>query len=216
MPALQPGLWEDFMPKLSRMLMGASTFAALLTASFAAAQAPEMVRVRATIESVDGQTIMAKSRDGAAMKIHLADNAPVNEVVKAALSDIKPNSYIAITAMPQPDGSQKATAIVIFPEAMRGVGDGHRPWDYVANSTMTNGAVDTSVAGVDGQKLVVKYKDGEKTVVVTPETLIATYVRKSLADLKPGEKIFIAATKKVPDGTLDAPNVSFGDYAVWR
>jgi hypothetical protein len=204
------------MPKLSRMLMGASTFAALLAASFAAAQAPQMVRVRATIQSVDGQTIMAKSRDGADMKIHLADNAPVNEVVKAALSDIKPNSYIAITAMPQPDGSQKATAIIIFPEAMRGVGDGHRPWDYVPNSTMTNGAVDTSVASANGEKLVVKYKDGEKTVLVTPETLIATYVRKSLADLKPGEKIFIAATKKAPDGTLEAPNVSFGDYAVWR
>jgi len=204
------------MPKLSRMLMGASTFAALIAASFAAAQAPDIVRVRATIESVDGQTIMAKSRDGVEMKIHLADKAPVNEVVKAALSDIKPNSYIAITAMPQPDGSQKATAIIIFPEAMRGLGDGHRPWDYVPNSTMTNGAVDTSVASADGEKLVVKYKDGEKTVFVTPETLIATYVSKSLADLKPGEKIFIAQTKKAPDGTLEAQNVSFGDYAVWR
>jgi hypothetical protein len=216
MPAPPPHLWEDFMPKLSLIFMGASTCAALLAASFAAAQAPGIVRVRATIESVDGQTIMAKSRDGAPMKIHLADNAPVNEVVKVPLSDIKPNSYIAITAMPQPDGSQKATAIIIFPEAMRGVGDGHRPWDYVPNSTMTNGTVDTSVASVNGEKLVVKYKDGEKTVFITPETLIATYVKKSLADLKAGEKIFIAATKKAPDGTLDAPNVSFGDYAVWR
>src|SRR6202050_4855199 len=204
------------MPQLSRMLMGASAGWAFLATSFAAAQAPDIVRVRATIESVDGQTIMAKSRDGAAMKIHLADNAPVNEVVKVALSDIKPNSYLAITAMPQPDGTQKATAIIIFPEAFRAVGDGHRPWDYVSNSTMTNGTVDTSVPSVDGQKLVVKYKDGEKNVVVTPETIIATYAKKSLADLKPGEKIFIAATKKTADGTLDAPNVSFGDYGVWR
>jgi hypothetical protein len=204
------------MTKLSRRIMGTGAFALLFAASFAAAQAPQMVRVRATIESVDGQMITAKSRDGVEMKIHLADKAPVNEVVKVPLSDIKANSYIAITAMPQPDGTQTATAIVIFPEAMRGVGDGHRPWDYVPNSTMTNGAVDTSVASVDGAKLVVKYKDGEKTVIVTPQTLIATYARKSLADLKPGEKIFIAATKKSPDGTLEAPNVSFGDYAVWR
>lgn len=204
------------MTKMFRRMAGVSALALLCAASFAAAQAPQIVRVRATIESVDGQNITAKSRDGAEMKIHLADNAPVNEVVKASLSDIKPNSYIAITAMPQPDGTQKATAIIIFPEAMRGVGDGHRPWDYEANSTMTNGAVDTSVASVDGQKLVVKYKDGEKTVIVTPETLIATYAKKSLADLKPGEKIFIAGTKKGPDGTLEAPNVSFGDYAVWR
>ena len=204
------------MTKLSQRIMSTGAFALVFAASFAAAQAPQMVRVRATIESVDGQMITAKSRDGAEMKIHLADNAPVNEVVKVSLSDIKPNSYIAVTAMPQPDGSQKATAIIIFPEAMRGVGDGHRPWDYVPNSTMTNGAVDTSVTSVDGAKLTVKYKDGEKTVLVTPDTLIATYARKSLAALKPGEKIFIAATKKTPDGTLDAPNVSFGDYAVWR
>jgi hypothetical protein len=204
------------MTKTFQRVVGASALALLCVASFASAQAPQMVRVRATIESVEGQNITAKSRDGAELKIHLADNAPVNEVVKASLSDIKPSSYIAVTAMPQPDGTQKATAIIIFPEAMRGVGDGHRPWDYVANSTMTNGAVDTSVTSVDGQKLVVKYKDGEQTVIVTPETLIATYAKKSLADLKPGEKIFIAATKKGPDGTLEAPNVSFGDYAVWR
>jgi uncharacterized protein Veg len=204
------------MIKMNRTLIGASALALLFATSFAAAQAPQMVRVRATIQSVDGQTITAKSRDGAQMKIHLADNAPVNEVVKVPLSDIKANSYIAITAMPQPDGTQKATAIIIFPEAMRGLGDGHRPWDYVPNSTMTNGTVNTSVTNVDGQKLTVKDKDGEQTVIVTPETVIATYAKKSLADLKPGEKIFIAATKKNPDGTLDAPNISFGDYGVWR
>jgi hypothetical protein len=200
----------------ARRIVGASAFALLLTASVAAAQAPELVRVRATIESVDGSTLTVKSRDGVEMKIKLADNAPVNEVVKAALSDIKPNSYVAVTAMPQPDGSQKATAVIIFPEAMRGVGDGHRPWDYVPNSTMTNATVDNAVTSVDGEKLVVKYKDGDKTIMVSPSTEIATYAKKSLADLKPGEKIFIAGAKKLPDGTLDAPNVSFGDYAVWR
>lgn len=194
----------------------ASAFALLFATSIAIAQTPQVVRVRATIESVDGSMLTAKSRDGFEMKIKLADNAPVNEVVKVPLSDVKPTSYVAVTAMPQPDGSQKATAIIIFPEAMRGVGDGHRPWDYVPNSTMTNGAVDSSVASINGEKLVVKYKDGEKTVLVTPETLIATYAKKSLADLKPGEKIFIAATKKDPNGTLEAPNVSFGDYDVWR
>ena len=200
----------------ARRMVGASAFALLFATSFAAAQAPEVVRVRATIESVDGSTLTAKSRDGVEMKIKLADNGPVNEVVKAALSDIKPNSYVAVTAMPQPDGSQKATAVIIFPEAMRGVGDGHRPWDYVPNSTMTNATVDNAVTSVDGEKLVVKYKDGDKTIMVSPGTEIATYVKKSLADLKPGEKIFIAGAKKLPDGTLDAPNVSFGDYAVWR
>src|SRR5271170_8172465 len=202
------------MTMMTRRLLGASAFSALFAASFAAAQAPDMVRVRATIESVDGQMVTAKSRDGVEMKIHLADNAPVNEVVKVPLSDIKPNSFIAITAMPQPDGSQKATAIIIFPEAMRGVGEGHLPWDFVPNSTMTNATVDNAVTSVDGEKLVVKYKDGDKTIIVPPTAEIATFVRKSVAELKPGQKIFIFATKKNADSTLEAANISFGDYAV--
>jgi hypothetical protein len=204
------------MTVMTRRMAGASAFAVIFAASFAVAQAPDVVRVRATIEGVDGQMVTAKSRDGVEMKIHLADNAPVNEVVKVPLSDIKPNSFVAVTAMPQPDGSQKATAVIIFPEAMRGLGEGHRPWDFVPNSTMTNATVDTKVDSVDGDKLVVKYKDGDKTIIVPPSAEVATYVKKSAADLKPGEKIFIAAAKKNPDGTLEAANISFGDYAVWR
>lgn len=193
-----------------------SAFALVFGASIAAAQAPQIVRVRATIVSVDGAMLTAKARDGATMKIKLADNAPVNEVVKASLSDIKPNSFVAVTGMPQPDGSQKAVAVVIFPEAMRGVGEGHRPWDYESNSTMTNATVDNEVTGVNGQTLTVKYKDGEQKIVVTPTTEITTFAKKSAADLKPGQKIFIPGAKKLPDGTLEAPNVAFGDYGVWR
>ncbi len=193
-----------------------SALTLLFGASIAVAQAPQMVRVRATIESVDGSMLTAKSRDGAEMKIKLADNAPVNEVVKASLSDIKPNSYVAVTGMPQPDGSQKAVAVVIFPEALRGLGEGHRPWDYEPNSTMTNATVDNEVASVNGQTLTVKYKDGEQKIVVSPTAMITTFAKKSAADLKPGQKIFIAAAKKLPDGTLEAPNVQFGDYGVWR
>ncbi|MFZ0527423.1 MAG: DUF5666 domain-containing protein [Xanthobacteraceae bacterium] len=193
-----------------------SAFALVFGASIAAAQAPQIVRVRATIVSVDGAMLTAKARDGAEMKIKLTDNAPVNEVVKASLADIKPNSFVAVTGMPQPDGSQKAVAVVIFPEAMRGVGEGHRPWDYGSNSTMTNATVDNEVTGVDGQTLTVKYKDGEQKIVVTPTTEITTFAKKSAADLKPGQKIFIPGAKKVPDGTLEAPNVAFGDYGVWR
>ena len=173
-----------------------SAFALVFGASIAAAQAPQIVRVRATIVSVDGAMLTAKARDGAEMKIKLTDNAPVNEVVKASLADIKPNSFVAVTGMPQPDGSQKAVAVVIFPEAMRGVGEGHRPWDYGSNSTMTNATVDNEVTGVDGQTLTVKYKDGEQKIVVTPTTEITTFAKKSAADLKPGQKIFIPGAKK--------------------
>jgi hypothetical protein len=180
----------------------------------AAPQAPQTVRVRATIESVNGPMLTAKSRDGAAMKIKLADNAPVNEVVKAPLSDIKDGSYLAITATPQPDGSQKAIAILIFPPGVHPA-EGFSNWD-LPNSTMTNATVASQVAGVDGQTLTVTYKDGEQKIAVSPSAQIATYKKASVADLKPGQKIFVFAAKKLPDDTLEASNVSFGDYGVWR
>ena len=196
--------------------LGASAVALLFTASFAAAQAPQMVRVRATLENVSVPMLTAKARDGSEMKIKLADNAPVNEVVKASLSDIKADSYIAVTAMPQPDGTQKAVAILIFPDAMRGVGEGHRPWDLEPNSTMTNATVAEQVAGTDGQTVTVKYKDGDKKILVTPATIIVTYKKSAASELKAGQKIFIAAAKKLEDGTLEAPNVAYGDVGVWR
>ena len=196
--------------------LGASAIALLFATSFAAAQAPQTVRVRATLENVSVPTLTAKARDGAEMKIKLADNAPVNEVVKASLADIKADSYIAVTAMPQPDGSQKAVAILIFPEAMRGVAEGHRPWDLEPNSTMTNATVAEQVAGTDGQTVTVKYKDGDKKILVTPATIIVTYKKAATSDLKAGQKIFVAAAKKLDDGTLEAPNVAYGDVGVWR
>jgi hypothetical protein len=204
---------------LSKVL-GAGALALLFAASMhpgaALAQALQVVRVRATIESVDGSMLTAKSRDGTELKIKLADNAPVNEVIKASLADVKPNSYVAVTGLPQPDGSQKAVALYIFAEAQRGLAEGHRPWDLQPNSTMTNATVDNQVASVDGPVLTVKYKDGEKKVLVTPATEITTVARKSAADLKPGEKIFVPGAKKLDDGSLEAPNISFGDYGVWR
>src|SRR6516165_1252637 len=167
-----------------------------------APQPPPPVRVRATIEKVDGTTLTVKARDGAEMTVNLAD--------------VKPGSYIAVTGMPQPDGSQKALAVFIFPEAQRGLAEGHRPWDFAANSTMTNATVDSQVAGVQGQTLAVKYKDGEQKFLVTPATQITAATRKSAADLKPGQKMSVFAAKKLSDGTLEAPNISFGDYGVWR
>ncbi|HXX51465.1 MAG TPA: DUF5666 domain-containing protein [Xanthobacteraceae bacterium] len=203
---------------LSKVL-GAVALALLLAAPMqdvARAQAPQVVRVRATIESVDGSLITAKSRDGAEIKVKLADNAPVTEIIKASLADVKTNSYVAVTGLPQPDGSQKAIALYIFPEAQRGLAEGHRPWDFQANSTMTNATVDNEVAGVDGQTLTLKYKDGEQKVLVTPATEITTAAKKSAADLRAGQKISVFAAKKLPDGSVEAPNLNFGDYGVWR
>jgi hypothetical protein len=218
--AIRPNVREKKKMALSR-LWGAGALALLFAASTlpqttALAQAPATTRVRATIESVDGSTLTAKSRDGVELKIKLADNAPVNEVVKASLADVKPNSYIAVTGLPQPDGTQKAVALYIFPEAQRGLAEGFRPWDFAPNSTMTNATVDNQVASVDGPVLTVKYKDGQQKVLVTPATEITTVVKKSVADLKSGQKIFIPGAKRQGDGSLEAPNMAFGDYGVWR
>jgi len=188
-------------------------FAAALTATSALAQTPQ-VRVRGAIESVNGQMLTVKSRDGADVKIKLADNAPVRSVAKASLDDIKPGSFVGITAMPQPDGTQKAVEIHIFPEAMRGTGEGHRPWDLMPNSTMTNATVDSQVAMSDGQKLVLKYKDGDKTFAVPSNVVVVSFAPGAMSDLKPGAIIFVGGATKEPDGTLDAPNITVGRNGV--
>jgi hypothetical protein len=176
--------------------------------SFARAQ--DTVRVRGTIERLQGPVYVVKSRDGSEFEVTLADNALIVAIVKASLSDIKQGSFVGSTGMPQPDGSQKAIEVHIFPESMRGTGEGHYPWDLQAQSTMTNANVEQTVASVDGQTLTLKYKDGEKTIHVTPQTAIVTYVPGDKNEIKPGTKIFIAAAKKQPDGTLQTPRINYG------
>jgi ribosome maturation factor RimP len=182
----------------------------VLVLAASAIWAQETVRVRGTIERVEGQTLVVKSRDGAEVKVVPADNAAVVGIVRASLSDIRPGSFVGVTGMPQADGSQKAVEVHIFPEAMRGTGEGHRPWDLRPQSTMTNANVEQTVAGVDGQTLTVKYKGGEKKISVPSDVPIVTYVPADKSELKPGVKIFVAAATEEPDGMLHAARVNFG------
>jgi len=122
-------------------------------------------------------------------------------VAKASLADVKEGSFVGITGMPQPDGSQSALEVHIFPESMRGTGEGHYPWDLQPQSTMTNANIEQVVSAVDGRTLRVKYKDGEKKIFVPATTPIVVYVPGDQGDLKPGAKVFIVAVKQ-PDGTL--------------
>jgi hypothetical protein len=180
-----------------------------LAATAALAQAPaDMVRVRGTVQSVDGSMLTVKSRDGADLKIKLADNAVIRTVTGKTVADVKQGLFVGITAMPQPDGTQKAVEIHIFPEAARGTGEGHRPWDLIPGSTMTNANVDSEVAISDGKKLVLKYKDGDKTFIVPDNVKVVMFAPGTAADVKPGAKIFIVAAKKMPDGTLEAPGAT--------
>jgi hypothetical protein len=166
------------------------------------AQEPPPVRIRGTIERVDGSTYVVKNRDGAELKLTLADKPQIAGVAKASLTDIKQGSFVGVTAMPQADGSQRAVEVHIFPESMRGTGEGHYPWDLRPQSTMTNANVEQVVTAVDGPTLTLKYKDGEKKILVPSNTPIVVYVPGDKADLKPGAKVFIVAVKR-PDGTLE-------------
>ena len=164
---------------MTRRMIGAAVFGAVFAASLAAAEAQQMaqtppVRIRGTIEKVDGSTLTVKARDGQTMQVGLTDNPTIRTVVKKTVADVKQGLF-GITAMPQPDGTQKAVEIHIFPEAARGTGEGHRPWDLMPNSTMTNANVDSEVAISDGKKLVLKYKDGEKTFTVPDNVTVVMF-----------------------------------------
>jgi len=193
---------------------GASVFAALLLTSLASAQNSDMVRVRGTIQGVEGQTLDVKGRDGTPLKVKLADDVKVLALDRKSMDDVKPGVFVGITAMPQPDGTQKAVEIHIFPEALRGMGEGHRPWDLMPNSTMTNANIETAVASSDGKELVLKYKDGEKKFTVPANVEVVMFAPAEVADLKPGEKIFVVAGKKQADGTVLAPSIVVGRNGV--
>ena len=166
--------------------------------------------MRGTIEKLDGNTLSVKSRDGADLQIALTGNVQVVGVEKASLSDIKQGSYLGSAAMPQPDGSQKALEVHIFPESMRGTGEGHRPYAPVPQSTMTYGTVDQTVTAVDGPAITVKYRDGEKKIIVPPGIPIVKYVIGDKSDLKPGAHITVLSATKKPDGTLETARVNVG------
>src|ERR1700740_1699739 len=178
------------MPKLTSWMTAALAAVSVLTTVAWAQQAPP-VRIRGTIEAVDGPTLGIKTREGTDVKVNMTDNVAVFAVVKTSLSEIKEGSYIGVTAMPEPDGTQKAIAVHIFPENQRGAAEGFRPWDARANSTMTNATVAETVKGTEGQKILVKYKDGEKKVVVPPGTPVVTFVAGDRSELKPGAKLTI-------------------------
>lgn len=197
---------------ITRRLVAASSFALLFATSVALAQTPAApVRVRGTIEKVDGQTLTVKLRDGTETTVKLADNAHVTAMVKASLADIKVGSFIGVTCMPQPDGSQKAIGLHIFMDNQRGVVPARfMPWDRQPGSTMTNADVQSTVAGVDGQTMTVKYADGEKKITVPPNTPVVAFAPGSTSDLKPGAQFFIVAAQKNPDGTLAASAINVG------
>ena len=180
----------------------------LLVSSAALAQAPQQVRIRGTVEKLEGNTMVVKTAAGQAT-VKLADNYGVMGVAKSSLSEVQSGRYIGTTTVGERNGALVALEIHIFPEAMRGVGEGYRDWDLRPNSKMTNAAVaDIASVGKD-RVMTLKYKDGEKKVLVPQNATVVAFQPTEKSSLKPGAHIF-AVTQKQPDGSLTAARVNVG------
>jgi hypothetical protein len=188
-------------------ILTAAAFATAFAVTAASAQQPPAVPVIGQIQGVDGSLLVVKTQAGE-QKVALANNVVVWGLEKASVSDVAKGAFVGVGATPQADGSQKAIRVIIFAEAMRGTGEGHRPWTR-PNTTMTNATVDTTVSGVDGQNIMVKYKDGEKKIVIGPDAVIRQYVAGDKSELKSGAHVGINATKQ-PDGSLQTARVNVG------
>ena len=185
--------------------------AGAIVGAFCASATAQTLRVRGTIEKADGNMLTLKSTDGAELRLALTGNARIVAVVKASMADVKEGTFLGSAAMPQADGSQKALEVHIFPEQMRGTGEGHRPYAPVPNGTMTNGAASGAlVTGVDGSTMMVKYKGGEKKIIVPTNTPIVRYEIGDRSDLKPGARFTVLAATRKPDGTLEANRINVG------
>src|SRR6201995_2953988 len=188
--------------------LAASSFALCLALP---ASPQDTVRVRGTVERIEGPAYIVKTRDGSEVKLVPVEDKPLFvAIVPATMKDIKQGMYVVSAGMMQEDGTQKAIEVHIFPEQMRGTGDGHYDWDLMPKSKMTNGSVEEAVTAVDGPVLRVKYKDSEKKLLVTPQTVVVTYEFGKREEIQPGTRIFVAAAKKQADGTLLTPRITYG------
>jgi hypothetical protein len=199
--------------RISQVLLASAALLAAGAPVLASAQATsEQVRIRGTIVRVDETTLVVQDRSGEVVSLARPADMAVSEVYPIKLSDIRQGSFIGTAAMPQADGSQKALEVVVFPEAARGTGEGHRPWDLLPQSTMTNATVadlaaaPKSVRG--GQQLRLTYKGGEKTVVVPPDVPVVTFRPGTESLLVPGAKVLVNAQEK--NGTPTALRVTAG------
>ena len=195
---------------MNRQLFGVLAALSVTLFSFTCpASAQDTTRIRGTVDRIEGPVFVVKTRDGSEVKLMVTDNPLFVAIVPSKISDIKPGMFVGSAGMMQEDGTQKAIEVHIFPESMRGTGEGHYDWDLLPKSKMTNGNVEQAVTGVDGPILSVKYKDGEKKLVVTPQTVVVTYEIGKRQEVQPGTKIIVAA-KKQADGTMQTPRITYG------
>ena len=185
------------------MRIMAALFIALLLPTLAMAQSPAATRLRGTLDAISGSDLTVKPAEGAAVLVHLSDNYQIAAIAKGTIADIKPGTFIGAGARPQPDGTLQAVQVVIFPEALRGIGEGHRAWGVLPEATMTNATVAEAVTGVAGPLLTLKYKDGEKKLAISPDAVILVLLPAAKTDLVAGVQVQLFVTK-AEDGKLSA------------
>ncbi|PDS41185.1 hypothetical protein CO662_22905 [Rhizobium anhuiense] len=193
-------------------LLPATFAAALCFLTVTLAEEAEPVRIRGTLIEMSADHMKIHARDGNDIEVGLSKDAPIFGVALTDLSAIKPDSYIGTAAAPQSDGTLKALEVHVFPSSMRGAGEGSRPWDLTPNSTMTNGAVG-SILGTEGRTLTVKYKDGEKKVVVPADVPIVSLEPGDTSLLMTGAKVLVLAARG-KDGSQTAVFIGVGKNGI--
>jgi len=180
---------------------------AIAVTSFDAANAaPANVRVRGTIISYDGTTLTVKTREGATAKIALESGWKVSSVAKASIADIKVGDFLGIASIPKAEGGDNALEVVIFPPALKGTGEGSRPWDAKPNSSMTNATVAKSVKSVDGKTVTLTYQGKEKKISIPQGVPVVTFATATKDDLKAGAVVFVPS-RKADDGSISSERV---------
>jgi hypothetical protein len=195
------------------LAVGGAGIALWLAGASAMAASGDPVRVRGTVVSLDGSTLVVHSREGADVSIHLADGWGATGVVKASMADIKQGAFIGAASLPQSNSGLRAIEVVVFPEAMRGSGEGHYPWDLKPSSMMTNATIGNAVDSVDGRTVTLSYKGGDKKMTIPADAPIVTFAEAATSDVKPGATVFVP-TMRQADGTMNANRVVVGKNGV--
>ena len=171
------------------------------------------VRVRGSVVSLEGTKLVVHAKDGKDITVNLNDNYAALAVVKSSMADIKEGTFIGTATVTQPDSTLRSLEVVVFPDKMRGTGEGHYPWDLGSNSMMTNATVSNAVKGVEGQTITVTYKGGEKKIEVPANVPVVTIVPATKEEIKPGAIVFVP-TMRQADESLTGGAVLFGKDGV--
>ena len=189
--------------------LAAGSFVALAMLQAAEAQDGERTRVRGVIESLSGDRLVVRTREGGDATIALKAGWKVAGVRRASVEDIKPGDFVGVASLPKGSGPDGAIELLIFPASMKGTGEGNRPWDAQPNSQMTNATVSNAVKSVDGHTITLTYQGKEKIITIADATPIVTLAPATKDDLKAGAGVIVTA-EKAEDGSISASQVAVG------